>query len=160
MLSIAKDVFPELLRRLRQDGRRLLGPTVRDGAIVYDELTGAEDLPRGLTDEQAPGHYRLRRRDDDAYFGYVVGPHSWKRHLLPPSERLVTIRRRGANLEIEPEPAPVEPVALIGVRACEVAAMGVLGRVLTGGPFVDRRYARRREDAFVLAVNCLEPGGP
>ena len=159
MLSIAKDVFPELLRRLRQDGRRLLGPTVRDGAIVYDELAGAEDLPRGLTDEQAPGHYRLRRRDDDAYFGYVVGPHSWKRHLLPPSERLVTIRRRGANLEIEPEPAPAEPVALVGVRACEVAAMGVLDRVMTGGPFVDRRYARRREDAFVLAVNCLEPGG-
>ena len=159
MQSITKDRLPELLQRLRDDGRRLLGPTVRDGAIVYDEIEGAHELPRGLTDEQAPGHYRLRRRDDDAWFGFVVGPHSWKRHLLPPSERLVQIRRRGTTLEIEPEPAPTDPVALVGVRACEVAAMGVLDRVLTGGPFADHRYARRREDAFVLAVDCLEPGG-
>lgn len=159
MLSLTKERFPELLQRLRDDGRRLLGPTVRDGAIVYDELQGAEDLPRGLTDEQAPGHYRLRRRDDDAYFGFVVGPHSWKQQLLPPRERLVRIRRRDETLEIRPEAVPADPVALVGVRACEVAAMGVLDRVLAGGPFVDRRYARRREDAFVLAINCLEPGG-
>jgi NAD(P)H-flavin reductase/ferredoxin len=159
VLSLTKASFPALLERLRESGRRLVGPTVRDGAIVYDALDGAEDLPRGMGDEQAPGHYRLRRRDDDAYFGYVVGPHSWKQELFPPRERLVTIRRRGAGLEVEPVDAPSDPVAFVGVRACEVAGMGVLDRVLTGGPFVDRRYGRRREDAFVLAVNCLEPGG-
>lgn len=159
MLSIAREALPTLLRRLREGGRRVLGPTVRDGAIVYDELTTVDELPRGWTDEQAPGRYRLRRRDDDAYFGYVVGPHSWKRHLLPPSERLVQIRRRDEALEVQPEPMPAEPVALLGVRACELAGMGVLDRVLTGGPFVDGRYARRRDDALVVAVHCLEPGG-
>ncbi|MCA9652711.1 MAG: 4Fe-4S dicluster domain-containing protein [Myxococcales bacterium] len=158
MLSIAREDLPRLLQRLRDDGRRLLGPTVRDGAIVYDEIAGADELPRGWTDEQGPGYYRLRRRDDDAYFGFVVGPHSWKRHLLPPTERLVRLRVREQAIEVEPEAAPSDPVALVGVRACEVAGMDVLDRVLTGGPFVDRRYARRREDAFVLAINCLEPG--
>lgn len=158
MLSIAREALSTLLQRLRDDGRRVLGPTVRDGAIVYDELQGVEDLPRGWGDEQAPGYYRLRRRDDDAVFGFVVGPHSWKRHLLPPTEPLVTLRRREDAIDVRPEPVPHDPVALIGVRACEVAGMGVLDRVLAGGPFVDRRYARRREDAFVVAVNCLEPG--
>ena len=35
-----------------------------DGAIVLDRIDGIDDLPRGLGDEQAPGRYRLRRRDD------------------------------------------------------------------------------------------------
>ncbi|MEX1364238.1 MAG: sulfite reductase subunit A, partial [Nannocystaceae bacterium] len=121
---MAREVLPTLLEHLRDGGRRLLGPTVRDGAIVYDELAGADDLPMGWTDEQAPGYYRLRRRDDEAYFGYVVGPHSWKRHLLPPTERLVQIRGQGSAMHVEPEPVPADPVALVGVRACEVAGMG------------------------------------
>ncbi|MCA9688343.1 MAG: 4Fe-4S ferredoxin, partial [Myxococcales bacterium] len=76
----------QLIALVRADGYRLIGPTVQDGAIVYDELTAARDLPIGWTDEQAPGRYRLRRRDDQAAFGYNVGPHSWKRHLYPPRE--------------------------------------------------------------------------
>ena len=63
---------------------RCIGPTVRDDAIVYDEIEAIDDLPRGWTDEQDGGHYRLKRRDDDALFGYAVGPHSWKRFLHPP----------------------------------------------------------------------------
>ena len=62
-------------------------------AIVLDELDGPADLPVGWTDEQAPGSYRLARRDDDAVFGYAVGPHSWKRELLPPRVRLWQARR-------------------------------------------------------------------
>lgn len=159
MFRMDREAVPALLEQLRADGVRLLGPTVRDGAIVYDELHGADELPRGIGDEQAPGHYRLRRRDDDAWFGFVVGPHSYKQHLLPPVEPLVQIRRREGTLEVTPAEAPDDPVALIGARACEIAGMRVLGQVMTGGPFVDRRFARRREQLLVIAVNCLEPGG-
>lgn len=35
----------------------LIGPTVRDGAIVLDRLVSPEQLPMGWTDEQSPGHY-------------------------------------------------------------------------------------------------------
>jgi hypothetical protein len=45
---------------------------VRDGAIVYDEVTTVTDLPIGWTDEQAGGKYRLQRRNDHALFGYNV----------------------------------------------------------------------------------------
>ena len=71
----------ELIDTLRAEGFRVIGPTLRDQAIVYDEIKSVSDLPAGWTDEQDGGHYRVRRRDDAALFGYNVGPHSWKRFL-------------------------------------------------------------------------------
>ena len=74
-----------LLGALRERGHTLLGPTVRDGAIVLAEIGGAADLPAGWSDEQEGGRYRLQRRDDAAFFGYAVGPHSWQRYVHPPA---------------------------------------------------------------------------
>ena len=68
-----------LLDALRQRGYRVVGPTVRDQAIVYDDIASIDRPAAGWTDEQDGGHYRLKRRDDDALFGYAVGPHAWKR---------------------------------------------------------------------------------
>ena len=76
--------FQQLLDSLIKRGYQILGPTVRDGAIVYDELISTNDLPVGWTDEQNGGTYRLKKRDDRAMFGYAVGPHSWKQFLHPP----------------------------------------------------------------------------
>ena len=74
-----------LFGALRDRGYRVVGPTVRDGAIVYADIESAAALPSGWTDEQAPAKYRLARRDDEALFGYAVGPHLWKAELLPPA---------------------------------------------------------------------------
>ena len=89
-----------LIQALRRDGHEVIGPVRRDGAIVYDRIGSVADLPAGWTDEHGPGHYRLRRREDAALFGYVVGPHSWKNHLHPPRRRLVAgapARRTGRD---------------------------------------------------------------
>ena len=74
-------LFVALQRRAFQ----ILGPTVRDNAIVYDEISSSVDLPVGWTEKQSGGSYRLQRRNDAALFGYTVGPHSWKQFLHPPS---------------------------------------------------------------------------
>ncbi|GHO71869.1 hypothetical protein KSC_107610 [Ktedonobacter sp. SOSP1-52] len=74
-------------------GYQLIGPTVCDCAIIYDVITSVDDLPIGYTDEQGDGYYRLKKRDDEALFGYNVGPHSWKRFLHPPALRLWRARR-------------------------------------------------------------------
>ena len=37
--------------------------------------------------------------------------------------------------------------------------MAIQDRVFLEGRYVERDYAARREDAFVVAVNCFEPGG-
>ena len=70
-------------------GYRVVGPTLRDNAIVLAELDSADELPAGWGVDTAPGRYRLRRRDDAAVFGHSAGPQSWKQFLHPPRQRAV-----------------------------------------------------------------------
>ena len=153
---LAAEDFDALLDALLDEGYRVVGPTVRDGAIVYAELGSASALPAGWTDEQAPGSYRLSRRDDEALFGYAVGPHSWKQELLPPRVKLWQASRNG-TLAVEEEPIASEPTAFVGVRPCELAAIAIQDTVFLGGRFQDRDYAARRSDVFIVAVDCGDP---
>ncbi|MBM3941400.1 MAG: hypothetical protein FJ316_00455 [SAR202 cluster bacterium] len=82
-----------LLDALQGRGYQVIGPVLRQDAIVYDRLDSIEDLPIGWSDEQDGGQYRLIKRDDQALFGYAVGPHSWKKFLFPPERRLWSARR-------------------------------------------------------------------
>ncbi|MDR7523342.1 MAG: 4Fe-4S dicluster domain-containing protein [Armatimonadota bacterium] len=156
---IEKPMLQRIFDALREAGFTLIGPTIADGAIVYDEIGGLSDLPVGWRDEQGPGSYRLRRRDDDRYFGFVVGPHSWKRYLYPPVLKLFSTRKTPAGIEVEPDGEAPMRFAFIGVRACDLAAIGVQDRVFLEGAVQDPHYKARRQAAFVLAVNCVEPGG-
>ena len=149
--------FEQLLLLLRDIGYDLIGPTVRDGAIVLEGIHGIEDLPRGMGDEQSPGRYRLRSRNDDMLFGWAVPTQPWKAQFLPARLDLVQIRRKGSSLEARDAIEPPIPVAVIGARPCEVAAMRVQDRVLRDGPHPDADYTARRQAAFVLAVNCGTP---
>jgi ferredoxin len=148
-----------LLVALRARGYRIVGPRVRNGAIIYADLASVSDLPAGVTDVQSPGRYRLEARSDGALFGYTVGPHSWKQFFHVADERLFTLRRSKDGPRLEPEPLPSGKLALIGARACELAAIGVQDRVLRDGAHADARYAARRSDVFVVAVQCTSAGG-
>jgi ferredoxin len=156
---VGVEALDDLIAALRRRGFQVLGPTVRDGAIVYDELESADELPVGWTDRQEAATYRLERRDDAARFGYAVGPHSWKQFLFPARLRLWRARQNGGAPVVEEEPLDETPLAFIGVRACELNAIAIQDRVFVGGKFVDRDYAARRRGIFVVAVNCGEPGG-
>ena len=149
----------ELVAVLRRRGYRVVGPKLRDGAIVYDELDSAVELPAGWTEAQAPGSYRAVRRTDEARFGFAVGPQSWKQFLLPARVRLWRAGENGRGLEIDEEAPPEEQYAFLGARGCDLAAIAIQDRVLTGGRYADRDYAARREGIFVVAVDCAEPGG-
>ncbi len=158
--TIGRDGLDELLAALRRRGFEVIGPTVRDGAIVYDGIGSTADLPVGWTDAQDGGTYRLERREDEALFGYAVGPHSWKRYLHPP-ELTLWRARRGADgeLEVSEEPPEAPAYAFVGVRSCELHAIAIQDRVMVGGDYPDPFYAARREGAFIVAVNCTVAGG-
>ncbi len=140
---------------LREDGRRLVGPTMADGSIVYDEIASVDDLPRGFGDEQAPGRYRVRRRGDERLFGFVVGPTAWKRWTFPPLVQLTHATRDGHRVSFEPDAAGVPLLAFLGVRACDLAAIGVQDQVFTGATFVDPDYQARRARVLVVATQCM-----
>ena len=155
---IERSDFQALLDALARRGYKIIGPTVRDQAIVYDEIRSVGDLPVGWTDRQDGGSYRLQRRDDEALFGYAVGPHSWKQYQLPPEVKLwgARVDERGGLVDFVEPPADPVRYAFFGARSCELHAMGILDRVLLGGshPGPDRVHG-----AFVVAVQCGQAGG-
>lgn len=157
---VERSELGRLLELLQEGGRALLGPTVREGAIVYERVRAEADLPIGWTDEQEAGRYRLRRRDDAAVFGYAVGPQAWKKVLFPPEVRLWRAQRdREAGFRLEAEPPAAGPHALLGVRSCELHAIAIQDRVFLQGEHPDAVYAARREDLLLVAVNCAVAGG-
>jgi ferredoxin len=153
------EALQALLGALLRRGYRVIGPTLRDAAIVYDDISSVDDLPRGWTDEQDGGRYRLHRRDDGALFGYAVGPHSWKKFLHPATQRLWSAERTERGVTVTPEPLPAGRFAFIGVRACDLHAIAIQDRVLMGGAAVDPAYRRRRQSTFIVALNCGVAGG-
>ena len=156
---IPRSALDELISELASRGFTVIGPTVRDRAILYEEISSTADLPEGLTDEQEGGTYRLEERDDHALFAYNVGPNSWKNHLFP--SRLTLWRgRKGADGEIsfDEEVQEIPRYAFIGVRSCDLAAIGVQDKVFIGNGYTDTDYEARRQDAFIVAVNCSKAG--
>jgi len=150
--------FQTLLDALQQSGYRCIGPRSRDGAIVYDALARAEELPRGLRDRQAPGAYRLEQTDNPRFFSWANGPQALKPLFFAPAEPLWRSERTADGTirfaAIEP---PAERLAVIGVRACDLAALRLQDRHFLEGRFADSRYAARRSNVFLVAVNCTHP---
>lgn len=156
---LEREHLQTLLDVLGQSGYRIIGPTLRDGAIVYDDLNSVDNLPAGWTDEQEGGIYRLKQRNDRALFGYNVGPQSWKKFLFPPRSRLWQADRKAAKVQITTEPPEAQKLAFLGVRSCELHAIAIQDRVFIQPKFVNQAYRTRREQTFIIAVNCGQAGG-
>jgi sulfhydrogenase subunit beta (sulfur reductase) len=146
--------FPRFLEALGELGYQIVGPTVRDGAIMLGEIAVESDLPIGWTEQQEAGRYRLVRRPDGALFGFTVGPQSWKKFLFPARTRIWTADLSSGELKVRTEdPAGERPLACLGMRACELAALSVTDRVFLGG-VADPTYRARRRSLLRIAVEC------
>ncbi len=152
-----------LIGALRADDRELIGPQVRDGAVMLGEVRSVDDLPKGVGALNSPGNARLLERDDDRLFDQPPGPSSWKRWTFPP--RVTQSVWPDAEATVRHDGHPQNPVrhvsrkAFLGVRACEIAALRIQDKVLLGGPVVDSDYAARRRDNLIVAVECAVAGG-
>ncbi len=148
-----------LFQCLRAQGFTPIGPTIRDQAIVYEALEGVADLPVGWTEEQEGGYYRLRERGDNAFFGYAVGPHSFKQFLHVPYQPLWEAHWEEGQLRFTPVETEPPRYAFIGIRSCEIHAIDIQDRVLVHDEHTDPHYAARRQDNLFIAVNCGQAGG-
>lgn len=158
-LVLTQDGLQGLIDVLKNAGHTVIGPRVVGSAVVVDEIQRVSDLPGGWTDEQAGGHYRLRRSATAEMFGFATTAQGWKRHLYPPEERLWAAQRQGETF-IVADSAPVNTrYALFGVRACDLAGLAVLDRVLGAAGADDGHYQERRREAFIIAVDCARPAG-
>ncbi|MCL9684941.1 4Fe-4S dicluster domain-containing protein [Legionella maioricensis] len=144
-----------LLDALHNAGFSCVGPQVRDGAIVYDVLHHAEQLPWGIRDHQTPGNYRLEKIPEHKAFAFANGPQAIKPILFKPQETVwKVIRNSEGKLIFQPHQPSERPVAIIGARSCDLAAMSIQDKVFIENNHPDPRYKSRREHLFVIAVNC------
>ena len=153
-LKLAGAGLGKLFEALRTAGYRLVGPTVRKGAVVFDEIDSPEDLPAGYVDEQSAGRYRLNKTDSPAMFGCVNGPDSAKRFLFPPERTLFRTIRTGPKIAILPERIAPPKTALLGLRACDLAAIAIQDKVFLDSAHRDTYYAAAREVTLLIAVEC------
>jgi sulfhydrogenase subunit beta (sulfur reductase) len=154
-----------LINTLNKEGYTTIGPRVRDGAVVYEEIDSTEDFPIGMSDEQEGGHYRLVRGTPGAYFEYVCGPTSWKKYLFPPKQKLWAAERKENGFHIETKTEKTPAYAFIGVRPCELAAIRIQDKVFgfnkdphKDNAYTDSSYAELRSKALFIAVNCNRSG--
>jgi ferredoxin len=147
--------FDRLLSSLVESGYDLIGPTVRDGAVVLEPIDGVHDLPRGVRDEQGPGRYRLSPTGGDELFAWSHGPDSAKRFLFPAREVLGTVARGDSRMSPATSQDGERPLAFVGLRSCDLHAVAIQDRVFMEA---DPAYRRRRERAVFIGVNCEHPG--
>ena len=143
---------------LRSAGDQVIGPTVRDGAIVLAELASAGELPFGWGVELALA---------------ATGSGS---ALTPPPSPTRPGRSRGSSTCIRParssgrcaartarsrSPRPASrrrrwPSSGSGPATCARSESRTRCSARVSTP--SSRYASRRAGIFIVAVNCTEPG--
>ena len=154
---IQKSSLDDLLGQLRQAGYETYGPRVDRGAIVYRPIASTADLPRGYSTEQKPGSFRLAQTGSRRLFDATPGADSWKPMLFPARQSLFEVTPSNGDLQLTFDQTEPTRRALIGVRACELAAIEVQDRVFLRPDFSDPGYRQRRENLFLVAVDCHDP---
>ena len=153
---LARGDLQRLLDALASGGFRVLGPVARDGAVVLDTVRSIDELPVGLRDVQAPGRYRLEKDGSDRVFGVVNGPGGLKPLSFAPRESLLQIETAGLGQPFTARatvPAP-EKIAVVGVRACDLAGLAMQDRIFLHDRYPDPYYASRRQGLLLVAVSC------
>ncbi|MEZ5383782.1 MAG: 4Fe-4S dicluster domain-containing protein [Microthrixaceae bacterium] len=155
---LTREGLGSMVDAFRADGRTVIGPAVRDGVIVHDEISSIEDLPAGWTEEAEAGSYRLEPTGTDELFAFSSPSQSWKRFLYPERTLLIRASRGASGMAItQPEP-DVPSLVFLGIRPCDLAALDVLDRVFDDPAATDPTYTARRADLVTVAVACGHPG--
>lgn len=162
--------------------------TNRDGLqSIYSGLTSEGYIVYGPVNEKGAGTFRPTLSLDEISFRTTGGTLPPKYIWYPPWEDLCEFRREGRQWRyesIEPgffmlgeavdatlascdrtsrNPAaflerPSPPVAIFGIRPCDVHALHALDEVFIGNQYIDPYYAFRRRGLVIVTFNCVEAG--
>jgi ferredoxin len=142
-----------LLESIQQSGYRILGPVVQDGAIQFLQINDSTQLTAGLTNQQEPGHYRLQQGEGSRWFDWNHGPQGLKPLCFTAREMLWSEQQDPLGFETCLPDA--EPTAVLGVRACDLAALAIQDRHFLHPDAPDPYYRQRREQLLLIGVDCV-----
>jgi sulfhydrogenase subunit beta (sulfur reductase) len=155
---LRREDLQRLIEALRREFHQVIGPRVRDGTVVFDDVEKVAQLPAGYHDDQAPGRYRLRQDDSPRCFAWANGPQALKPLTFAPRDTVWRAQRNDKGEMRFSEALPqVQPTAVIGVRACDLAALTLQDQHFCYGAYPDHYYNARRRALFIVAVDCAHP---
>lgn len=155
---LPKSAFPEFFSVLQQEGYQIVGPQVKDGAIVYNQLSDVDQLPFNYTDDQQAGTYQIADTKSGKYFSWANGPQALKPLTFSPRETLWSVVKDNlGKLSFNEELPNVQPTAVLGIRACDLAALTLQDQHFLQGEFQDDYFKKRSEKLLLIAVNCSHP---
>ncbi len=147
-----------LIDVLREKGYACIGPRLRDKGIHFEPIDSASQLPRGVETHQAPGEYRASTSGRQRYFAWANGAQALKPLLFAAREPLWESHRDDdGQLHFRPCLPETTALAVIGVRACDIAALYLHDKHSLQQSARDPRYLARRRDLLLVAVNCTHP---
>jgi sulfhydrogenase subunit beta (sulfur reductase) len=174
---LLKNNLQNLIDALKRGGYRCIGPTVKDGAIVYEEIEDSSQLPLGVSVVQRPGRYDLQEESQtgepsslnseeannpvssrNRYFAWANGPQNLKPLVFASREKIWSVvKNADGTLKFEAVQPPVQPIAVLGVRACDVAALDLLDKHYLNVDNPDPYYQQRRRNLLLIGINCSHP---
>jgi ferredoxin len=157
-LFFQTDQLQHLLECLQAKGYTCIGPQVRHETIIYDEITSVEQLPQGINEQQQPGSYSLNTNNGSKCFDWANGPQAIKPLLFAPKEKLwSSAQDADGKISFSVVQQETRKLAIIGARACDIAALKIHDLHFLQQQFVDPYYQARRENLLIIAVNCSRP---
>jgi ferredoxin len=130
MKLITRDVLNDWLDRLAGE-TTLIAPRSVDGIVLYRPVTASGEIT----------------------FDYTRPKLSPKEAVLPPTEHILSIEKRGQDVTLS-ETAPERNQVIFGLRPCDAHGIAVLDAVFIEKEPVDLSYARRREATMLIGLSC------
>jgi len=156
-IAIKKNVLNDIISLLKKRGYETVGPKIKENTLACEPIETIDDLPYGYVSEQEKGTYRLKANANKRYFDIIPGQQSWKKFLFPPRTELLKSVRSNGNWKSELPEGPPPKYAFIGVRPCDLSAIGVQDKVFIRTDYTDPIYSSRRQNLLIISVNCLHP---
>jgi len=162
IVSIQKTELDNLFAQLVTMGYEVIGPKAKDHTIIHSPISSVSELPLGYSSTQEPGKYLLIQKGHQNYFDYVTGSQGWKPYFFPPKAEMMKFRKQNGDKNqwaLDDNKHETPRYALIGVRPCDLAAIEVQDKIFMRDEWCDQIYLNRRENAFIMAVNCMQTVG-
>lgn len=100
----------------------------------------------------------------EALAGYAIadlrhtkGHSSFKSYLNPPGQILYSFAKARSAVSCRRPPPQDKPLALLGIRACDLAALDLYDRVFLGTDHPFTPYRELREECLIIALTCASP---
>jgi ferredoxin len=154
---ITRTTLQQLIDQLRQSGYQCLGPVQSDGAIQLQTVTSLQEFPIGISNTQEPGSYRLQQTGHDRLFAWNHGPQALKPLCFAPQEVLWDETKTAeAGVQFTRKQPDSHPTAVIGVRACDLAALAIQDQHFLREGYPDPHYQSRRDQLLLIGVDCVQ----